>query len=80
MVRLLLAAGMAVLATEAAQAQAYCAQVRMAVATYGYEAARRHALEHYGKAAVEVADKCLVGRNARPHRIEAPARPSQPRS
>ncbi len=38
----------------------YCAQVRQAVATYGYVAARRHALAHYGRKAVRAGDRCLA--------------------
>ena len=34
-------------------------QVKQAVATYGYAAARKHVLENYGKEAVAFGDKCL---------------------
>lgn len=43
-----------------AQSEANCDQIRQAVATYGYEEARRHALIHYGAEAVERGErKCL---------------------
>jgi hypothetical protein len=42
-----------------AQSQAQCEQVRQAVATYGYSAARRHALANYGADAVKAGDRCL---------------------
>jgi hypothetical protein len=76
MIRLLVTLGVAVLASHSAQAQSYCDQVRMAVATYGYEAARKHALANYGKEAVEVADKCLKGRNSapKPHGLDGQTR------
>jgi hypothetical protein len=60
MTRTLLAAGVAVgiavFVPDAsdAQSQSQCEQVRQAVATYGYSAARRHALAHYGQDAVRV--------------------------
>jgi hypothetical protein len=38
---------------------AQCEQLRQAVAQYGYAAARRHAMEHYGPEAVRAGDKCL---------------------
>jgi len=37
-----------------------CDQVRQAVATYGYAAARRYALAHYGPQAVAYGDRCLA--------------------
>jgi hypothetical protein len=37
-----------------------CDQVKQAVATYGYAAARHHALENYGKEAVAFGDTCLA--------------------
>jgi hypothetical protein len=39
-----------------------CADVRQAVATYGYAAARHYALIHYGKQAVAFGDRCLAGK------------------
>ena len=44
MIRILAAIGMTLLVATPALAESYCAQVREAVATYGYAAARRHAL------------------------------------
>ena len=66
MLRFLVTIGVALLVTNSAQAQAYCAQVRLAVATYGLEASKRHALANYGKDAVEAGEKCLKGRNPLP--------------
>ena len=43
-----------------AQSEANCEEIRQAVATYGYEEARRHAMAHYGAEAVEAGErKCL---------------------
>ena len=39
-----------------------CDEVRQAVATYGYAAARHYALIHYGKQAVTYGDRCLSGK------------------
>ena len=39
-----------------------CDEVRQAVATYGYAAARHYALIHYGKQAVAYGDRCLSGK------------------
>lgn len=62
MIRMMLAAiGTTLLVTTSALAQPYCAQVRQAVATYGYSAARRHALTYYGIEAVRYGDRCLRG-------------------
>ena len=36
-----------------------CQLIRLAVAQYGYAAAKRHALETYGPEAVKVGDKCF---------------------
>ena len=36
-----------------------CQLIRLAVAQYGYAAARRHALETYGPEAVKTGDKCF---------------------
>jgi hypothetical protein len=38
-----------------------CQLIRLAVAQYGYAAARRHALETYGPEAVKVGDRCFKG-------------------
>ena len=37
-----------------------CQMIKLAVAQYGYEAARRHALETYGPEAVKTGDKCFT--------------------
>jgi hypothetical protein len=68
--RIVFALGVALLLADcvSAQAQTYCAQVRQAVATYGYAAARRHALAQYGIQAVRVAERCLVRRGHRSRR------------
>jgi hypothetical protein len=61
MIRMILVAvGVAVLPTNSVLAQSNCDQIREAVATYGYEAARAHALAHYGEAALIEGDKCLT--------------------
>jgi hypothetical protein len=63
MTRILLIVAVALLLTNRAfaQSEANCDEIRQAVATYGYEDARRHALEHYGAEAVEAGEKkCLA--------------------
>jgi len=37
-----------------------CEQVRQAVAQYGYKAAKRYAVTHYGKEAASYGDQCLA--------------------
>jgi hypothetical protein len=62
MTRILIIVGIALLLTNRAwaQSEANCDEIRQAVATYGYEEARRHALIHYGAEAVEAGEKkCL---------------------
>ena len=61
MTRILIAAGVLLLLTEypSAQSNANCEQIRQAIATYGYAAARRHAMENYGAEAVRAGDRCL---------------------
>jgi hypothetical protein len=47
-----------------------CQLIRLAVAEYGFAAARRHALETYGPEAVKTGDKCFtkqIGRGASSH-------------
>jgi hypothetical protein len=61
MTRILVAFVVALLLTNASMAQSYCDQVRQAVATYGYAAAKRHAMATYSKREVEVADRCVRG-------------------
>ena len=65
MTKTLLGFGLALLMTGAATAQSYCPQVREAVATYGYEAAKRYALANYSKEAVKAAERCLHTRSIR---------------
>jgi hypothetical protein len=60
MVRFVIAVGVGVvLLGDSALADDRCDQIKQAVATYGYAAARKHALENYGKDAVAFGDKCL---------------------
>jgi predicted nucleic-acid-binding protein len=61
MTRILVAVVVALLLTNSSIAQSYCDQVRQAVATYGYAAAKRHAMATYSKREVEVADRCVRG-------------------
>ena len=65
MTRFLSAIAVVLLSTNYALAQsgpdpAQCDQIRQAVATYGYVAAKRHAMVHYGIEAVKAGDKCLT--------------------
>ena len=66
-IRIPAAIGMTALGATPALAQSYCVQVRQAVATLGYFAARRHALAHYGIQAVRYGDRCLRGAQSRYH-------------
>jgi len=45
---------------QAGPSAADCEQVRQAVAQYGYAAARRFAVTHYGKQAANYGDQCLT--------------------
>jgi len=63
MIRIPIVVGVALLLTNSALAQSYCDQVRQAVATYGYAAAKRHAMAHYSRQAVRTADRCLTRRH-----------------
>ncbi len=76
-IRVGVALGASLLLADAACAQTYCTQVREAVATYGYETAKRYALANYGKDVVEAAEKCLVPRHrlGGSHSADALARP-----
>jgi hypothetical protein len=65
MTRILAAIGVVLLLTSSSFAQSYCDQVRQAVATYGYTAAKRHAMTHYSREEVEVADRCLTRESGR---------------
>jgi len=44
-----------------------CQLIRLAVAQYGFAAARQHALETYGPEAVKTGDKCFTKGRARHH-------------
>jgi hypothetical protein len=44
-----------------------CQTIRLAVAQYGYAAARRHALETYGPEAAATGDKCLTDQERARH-------------
>ena len=59
MARVVFVVAVTLLSTSSSFAQSYCVLVRQAVATYGYEAAKRHAMAHYTKEEVEAADRCL---------------------
>jgi hypothetical protein len=74
MTRILLAGSVVLLLTDYSWCQSNCEQIRQAVATYGYEAARQHALAHYGSEAVKEGDKC-PGLEAPPKPREAAAKP-----
>jgi hypothetical protein len=71
MLRLLLLAGVVLLMADSSFAQSgeptpsQCLLVRQAVAQYGFAAARRYALEHYGAEAVKTGDKCFTKQAAR---------------
>jgi hypothetical protein len=65
--RPLLLAAAILLTTDYSRAQAspeptatQCQLIRLAVAQFGYAAARRHALETYGAEAVKTGDKCFT--------------------
>jgi hypothetical protein len=67
--RFLLLTGVILLTTDCAFAQyspdpipMQCQLIRLAVAQYGFAAARRHALETYGPEAVKTGDKCFTKR------------------
>jgi hypothetical protein len=61
-----------------AQSEANCDEIRQAVATYGYEEARRHAMMHYGAEAVEAGErKCLNIQPAKPVVTKASAKSHQ---
>jgi hypothetical protein len=84
MARMLIAAGIiagiASLRPDAAYAQGSCEAIRQAVAIYGYEASRRHALEHYGEEAVKFGDRCLAQeRSSKSDRTKKTADEENPR-
>ena len=73
MARLLLLTGVILLMADYSFAQyspdptpMQCQLIRLAVAQYGYAAARQHALETYGPEAVKTGDKCFTKGRARP--------------
>jgi hypothetical protein len=53
-----------------------CQLIRLAVAKYGFAAARRHALETYGPEAVKTGDKCFTKQTGRGTSGYVPAAPS----
>jgi hypothetical protein len=63
MTTILAAIAVVLLLTSSALAQSYCEQVRQAVATYGYTAAKRHAMAHYTREEVRAGDRCLARRS-----------------
>ena len=73
MTRILAACGIVLLLTNSSSAQYYCDQVMQAIAIYGYDAARQHAMTHYGKEAVEAGDRCVRDRYPT---LQRPARPN----
>src|ERR1700757_3849443 len=84
MTRILIAAvGVALVLTGRAwaQSEANCDEIRQAVATYGYEEARRHALIHYGAEAVEAGEKkCRIREtSAKEVAPKHPAKHQQPK-
>jgi hypothetical protein len=64
-----------------AQSEANCDEIRQAVATYGYEEARRHAMIHYGAEAVAAGEKkCLnIQPPAKPKPTKASVKHQQPK-
>jgi len=71
MIRILVAVVVALLLTKSSIAQSYCDQVRQAVATYGYAAAKRHAMATYSKREVAVADRCVRGGHRSKRKVKA---------
>ena len=65
MARISAAISIVLLLTSPSLAQSYCAQVREAVAKYGYVAAKRHAMAHYSREEVRAADRCVRKRSLR---------------
>jgi hypothetical protein len=78
MSRILVALGVVLLLTNSSFAQSYCQQVMQAIMIYGYDAARQHAMTHYGREAVEAGDRCV--REMHPaYQRSAPANPAYQR-
>jgi hypothetical protein len=72
MVRFLILTGVILLVADSCWAQnspdptpMQCQLIRLAVAQYGFAAARRHALETYGPEAVKTGDKCFTKKTGR---------------
>ena len=55
-----------------------CQLIRLAVAQYGFAAARQHALETYGQEAVKTGDKCFTKQEGRDTSSYAPAETEPP--
>jgi len=83
MTRILLVVAVALLLTShaSAQSEANCEEIRQAVATYGFDEARRHALIHYGPEAVAAGEKkCLANEiAAREAALKLPMKRQQPK-
>src|SRR5262249_20466935 len=56
-----------------------CQLIRLAVAQYGFAAARQHALETYGPEAVKTGDKCFTKQEGRDTSSYAPTETEPPR-
>ena len=80
MPRLLLLSGVVLLFADYCFAQDYspdptpmqCQLIKLAVAQYGFAAARQHALETYGPEAVKTGDKCFTKQTERDARSHEP--------
>jgi len=86
MPRLLLLSGVILLMADYAFAQdatdpapMQCQLIRLAVAQYGFAAARQHALETYGPEAVKIGDKCFTKQEGRDTSSYAPTETEPPR-
>lgn len=83
MARIIIIVAVALLLTNraGAQSEANCEEIRQAVATYGYEEARRHAMLHYGAEAVAAGEKkCLnIKPAAKPVVTKASIKHQQPK-
>jgi hypothetical protein len=79
MTRILVAIAVALLLTDYSWSQSNCEQIRQAIATYGYAAARQHALTHYGPEALKEGDKCGLTEAvpAAPHPKHKPKAPKK---
>src|SRR5262252_1519848 len=86
MPRLLLLTGVILLTADYSFAQyspdptpMQCQLIRLAVAQYGFAAARQHALETYGPEAVKTGDKCFTKQEGRGTSSHAPTETEPPR-